>query len=1100
MNGLLRTIGIAEKERTRLEAMAALSFVLMAGLAFARSSRDALFIKSAGVDNLPWMYVINGLLMAVFAALYARFVPHFSMHRVLAGLALGFGGLVCFLRGLLYIENAAVQAAVPYAIWSAAQLYHILLLMHFWTFSNQIFDPREARRIFPLIGAAGLCGMIVGSLLTPLLVSAVGSTNVLLVWAGCALAAGGLVSWAVRSIRRSGVAIEQGIGATEGFLSDMGELWRIPLLRLLIFIAFPMWMVAWLIDFQFFQTLDSVYPDQDALAGFLGLFNGLTSLAGLLIQFFLTGRLIQMLGVGGASMVYPAIMTGAAAGLMVRNALPVSGAVLAPRNLLGVSGKFGDETVFTSLHDSVLSLLFNSLPEEKRARGRALLAGVMEPVATSLAGILLLCIAEFSIPASGTAAITAALCIVWMFLALRVRRAYLSALVNNLNSRSLDLQGTAFKALSENQDGAAQQLLLAALSSGDEEMALFALGILNPADPAVASSLCLYLPDASDRLKIAMMNALIRSSYPPAAGVFARQIQKGSPELRALALRGLISLNQAPPDLIRRFLDDSDAAVAGEAVRFVLERGVPALRAPALARLDRMLSSRSDDQAILAARILQETPLRAYASHLMKLLSRVDIQVRAEAIKALGRLGTAEAFERLVGILSDDHLCLAARESLLWHGEKSLRALHAELQKEARRDNSQFKINLIECIGEIASPQSMGVLSQFIAGQPILVENAAALALGNIRITFLADETHSIDQADRLFSTSLRQSIRRAYFSVVENWQYDVLAAESLQAANRNHRLDLLADALRRFSRLRLEAALRLLELISDPRAIRALSGGLLSGTNRARAESLEALEGTCAEAGVIVRAMEKGILSDSKQLLSLHDVLAHCLTRNYPPWIAACAAHAAGLIGAKSVERELISARAHPSRQVQLCAHMALKRIKSKQSSLRKRSRNKDLEKEIGHMDTMMERFLFLRSVPLFSDVEGQDLQWINEITHEQKCRSRQIIFREGDPGESLYIILSGSVRVFKGQKGREITIDILQERDCFGEMAILDQEPRSASVAAMNGARLLVIQRSDFQRLLLSRPRISFSLFKTMSRRVREANARFLKQQAAQ
>ncbi|HMW60810.1 MAG TPA: cyclic nucleotide-binding domain-containing protein, partial [Leptospiraceae bacterium] len=147
--------------------------------------------------------------------------------------------------------------------------------------------------------------------------------------------------------------------------------------------------------------------------------------------------------------------------------------------------------------------------------------------------------------------------------------------------------------------------------------------------------------------------------------------------------------------------------------------------------------------------------------------------------------------------------------------------------------------------------------------------------------------------------------------------------------------------------------------------------------------------------------------------------------------------------------------------------------------------------------MDTRMERFLFLRSVPLFSEVDGVDLHWINEITHEQKFRARANIFREGDPGESLYIIISGSVRIFKGQKGKELTIDILQERDCFGEMAILDQEPRSASVVAVRNTRLLVINRSDFQRLLIARPRISFALFKTMSRRVREANARLIQLQ---
>lgn len=1096
----LRLIGVADREWARLESTAVLSFVLMAGLAFARAGRDALFIKTAGVESLPLMYVINGLLMAVFAALYARLAPAFSLHRVLIVLGALFGALVLLFRLLLSSGNPLLDSTLPYAIWSAAQLYQIVLLMHFWTFCNHVFDPREARRLFPVIGGAGLAGMITGSLLTPVVVAWIGAINVILVWALLSLTASGLVPWAVKNIRASGMAIEHSPREHGSFFEEARELWQIPLLRLLIFIAFPMWITAWLIDFQFFQTLDSVYPGQDALAGFLGLFNGLTSIAGLLIQFFLTARIVQWLGVGGAALVYPGVMMGAAAGLVARTAIPAAPTIYSPHNVLGVAGKFSDETLFSSLHDSVLSMLFNSLPDERRTRARALLAGVMEPVATSLAGLLLMGLTAFSVPPAGTAVITVVLGILWVTLALRIKRLYLAALVNNLNSRNVDMQRAAFRTLSEDQGADAQRLLIAALSSGDEEMALFALSVLKPSDPVVASALCRYLPDASEKLKTSMMQALLKSGYVPGAAAFAHELARGSPEIRALALRGLISLDQAPDHFLLRYVDDADPVLASVAVEAGLFRAGE-LGAEARKRLSKMLASKKDAESILGLRILEQVPQPGIEA--VKLLSRKNPEVRTAAVRALGARPDREGVVRLAALLADDSVALPARESLLAHKELSLPALHATLSKIVSSAQNDFKVSLIECIGEIAQPDSIEVLSRFLVKQPILVENAAALALSNIRLRFLADDGRSLHEADALFSESLRSHIRTAYFAIVENWKYDLLAAESLHAANRDHRLDLLADALKRFSRLRLEAAVRFLELISDPRSIRALSSDLLSGDMRARAESLEALEGTCAEAGVIVRAMEEGS-AESIALLKLHDVLTHALTRNYPPWISACAAHAAGLIGAKSVEREVFAALAHPSEQVQLCAYRALALLKSKlpfaKAGKGAKTPGKKLTLEIKKMDSMMERFLFLRSVPLFSDVDGTDLQWINEITHEQKFRARQTIFREGDPGESLYIIVSGSVRVFKGQKGREITIDILEERDCFGEMAILDQEPRSASVMTMKNARLLVIHRSDFQRLLLARPRISFSLFKTMSKRVREANARFLNTRKAE
>lgn len=138
--------------------------------------------------------------------------------------------------------------------------------------------------------------------------------------------------------------------------------------------------------------------------------------------------------------------------------------------------------------------------------------------------------------------------------------------------------------------------------------------------------------------------------------------------------------------------------------------------------------------------------------------------------------------------------------------------------------------------------------------------------------------------------------------------------------------------------------------------------------------------------------------------------------------------------------------------------------------------------------MSRTMERILFLRSVAIFADVDGADLQWINEITRERKVRKGQVVFHENDVGDAMYLILSGQVRVSRGATN----LELLGERDCFGEMSILDNEPRSATVRATQDSVMLAIKRDDFQRLVLARPQISFSLFRTISRRLRDMTAR--------
>ena len=142
--------------------------------------------------------------------------------------------------------------------------------------------------------------------------------------------------------------------------------------------------------------------------------------------------------------------------------------------------------------------------------------------------------------------------------------------------------------------------------------------------------------------------------------------------------------------------------------------------------------------------------------------------------------------------------------------------------------------------------------------------------------------------------------------------------------------------------------------------------------------------------------------------------------------------------------------------------------------------------QQEVRSMELNMKRILFLRTVPLFSDIEGNDLKWINAIITEKEYSKGEIIFKENDEGNSLYIIEKGSVRVLTGLD-KQITLAVLQDRECFGEMSIIDREPRSATVEVIKDAKFLIINQTDFHELLLARPKIAFSLIKTLNQRLR-------------
>ena len=100
-------------------------------------------------------------------------------------------------------------------------------------------------------------------------------------------------------------------------------------------------------------------------------------------------------------------------------------------------------------------------------------------------------------------------------------------------------------------------------------------------------------------------------------------------------------------------------------------------------------------------------------------------------------------------------------------------------------------------------------------------------------------------------------------------------------------------------------------------------------------------------------------------------------------------------------------------------------------------------------------------------------------------------VIFRQGDPGDKFYLIRTGRVRVFRQDAGLETELAVLQAGDDFGEMALFVDEPRSATVAALEETRLMVLSKEQFQSILKDFPNVTFAFVRQMSERLlRNAN----------
>ena len=132
-----------------------------------------------------------------------------------------------------------------------------------------------------------------------------------------------------------------------------------------------------------------------------------------------------------------------------------------------------------------------------------------------------------------------------------------------------------------------------------------------------------------------------------------------------------------------------------------------------------------------------------------------------------------------------------------------------------------------------------------------------------------------------------------------------------------------------------------------------------------------------------------------------------------------------------------------------------------------------------------------FLKRVRLFEDLDQKSLESIANAAVEQSYQVGQDVVRQGDTGVGAFIIRSGRVEVVQEHNGVTERLGELRSGDVFGEMALLDEFPRSATVRALEPTTCLGIQRWHFKGILESHPQIALALLPVLTRRLRTAEA---------
>jgi AAA family ATP:ADP antiporter len=474
MSSLLqRTTGVGRDDWGLVGPLAFLLFLITTGIEVGRIGRDSYFLTVAGASDIPKMYLFIALISLLLAAGYSVLVPRFEPKRILVAILFP-AGVLSGAVGIALMNQWNPPPVFPYLLFCTIDAYILFLLMHFWAVANDSFSVWEGKQFFPFIGAAGMAGTVAGGGVTRWVSVQFSANSLFVLWAAL------LFLSAVLSTRLATPTVEteekpRRSRKQEGMLRAS---WRTPLMRTFTYMAFPMWVMIYIIEFSYYEAASRVFVDQDMLAGFLGLFVCLSSCLGLIIQLTVTRWLLNRKGVGTTALFYPVSITVGAISLLLFSLIPY--AQVGTLDLFGVVwlvflARFCDIAIYYSVFDPAAQLMFYAVDSSARAKSRAFISGLVFPASIAAAGGILLVFRAAHEPIHNVSFVAVVLGFLLIVLALNITPEYLKALLSNFHPDDERNREQVMKEISRLEKSDIRYVLLDSITATDLDEARFAV-------------------------------------------------------------------------------------------------------------------------------------------------------------------------------------------------------------------------------------------------------------------------------------------------------------------------------------------------------------------------------------------------------------------------------------------------------------------------------------------------------------------------------------------------------------------------------------------------------------------------------------------------
>ncbi|MDF1555263.1 MAG: Npt1/Npt2 family nucleotide transporter [Deferrisomatales bacterium] len=1062
---LTACLGVYEEEIQLFLWTVLLLFTVRTAGIILNNYAETAFLKRYGVEYMPVVNMINAVATVLVMGLVSGLMQQYSGTSLLSRMFWFCGISVAVTRALIPF---GVGLVYPILFMLKAQ-YEVLLALLFWNLANDLFNTQQSKRLFPLVTAGGVVGQILGSFGTPWFARTLQVDNLLLAYLAITSAGAVTVQLMARrfpALLSSGHTHGQGAGAKQktAMIEELRRVWPLmkasTLVKIMILLTFLPNVVIPIMNYQFNYAVSNQFASERGLIEFFGYFRGVMNVVSLVILLFV-GKLYGRWGLPVALMFHPFNYILAFMAFLFRFDA-----------LAAMYARMSTQILRTTINIPTMAVVTGLFPESYRAMIRPFLRGTVVRIGLFLGSILIL-ISDHLFHPRYLSLVALPFVVAWVSTPFWLKRRYADILTDLVSGDMSDVKSMETgdlhqlfrdpsmrrklrdefarsrsedcvwygQLLHDAGDEALDPLVLDKLDGAGPETRIQLLALLRAPEPRTLSVLEGLTRRADDpRLQVAAVATLARLTPATRRGEIdlASLLEAPAPEVRAQAAAALLPTDPDRfRDLIRGWLDqpDADTRKAGVIAAGVTED--PVFVAP----LSRLLNTETSADMLVAVlgavhRIQHSDRNLLVAPFLL----HPETEVRQAAVGAF-RVTDKEALGRVITLLGDP--------------SEPVRRLAKEQIVHAPFHNGE----------------------QLIQG------------LGTPRRK-VREELFSILDTLKIKDIDVVRFVR----SQVEGSYQRLVDAQGVDALHACPAREVLAQHLRQQARLRFENTLRVLATQDTTGKMRIVCRGLLSANSRQRANSQEALgdllDGSLSRILLPLAnasPMDHKIAA-GKKFFKLQafagtgaDLIHQLLTRDH--WVTrVLALETATLCPVGGIDPERIAAAAadREHEQVRLAARRLQRHLGAKPP---------DEETPMEGPMAISEKILLLKRIDIFAGLSVSELSAIASITEEIDYNPGAQVIRQGDAGETLYLITRGRVAVEKTlQDGTEIQLDQIGAGDYFGEMALFQNAERAASIVTLEPTRLLFLHKRDFNDMVLEYPQIALAICDALCGRIRK------------